>query len=118
MTALVNDDLKEMLSFKTALALLCFNINYAGRYEIISLKKLSFMLGLPADELEKASRIFSRIGMAKVYHDGRELKVEMTDAEDTIIKNTIFQVIWDNKLDYSMIYKQMMKNEIGMSMGA
>jgi hypothetical protein len=117
MTGLINDDLKEILSFRVPMSLLCFNINYAHRYERISLKKLSYLLNLNPVEIERTARIFQRIGMAKLFRDGQETMIEMTDTKDPVIKNTIFDVIWEHKYDYAVIYKQMAQNEMESSLG-
>jgi hypothetical protein len=112
MTQMINEDLKEMLSFHETLSLVCFNINYARRFETMSLEKLSVMLDIEPNRLEKACRILTRVGMAKLYSDRDKIMVEMTDPEDSIVKNTIFDVIWEKRLEYSMIYKAMVQGEL------
>ena len=112
MTQMINEDLKEMLSYRETLALVCFNINYARRFESITLEKLSNLLKIEMPKLEKASRILRRIGMAKIYNHGNEVFVEMTDPENVVVKNTIFDVMWENRYEFSMIYKELVQGEL------
>lgn len=115
-SAIINEDLKEMLSYHETLSLVCFNINYARRFETMTLEKLSKMLDIGMDRLEKACRILCRVGMAKMYVDRDRIMVEMTDPENSVVKNTIFDVIWEKKLEYSMIYKGMIQGELTYNM--
>jgi hypothetical protein len=112
MTQSINEDLKEMLSFHETLSLVCFNINYSKRFEAITLEKLSGMLAIDAERLEKALRIISRIGMARLSSVKDKLMVEMTDPEDSVVKNTIFDVMWEKRFEYSVIYKNMVQGEL------
>lgn len=107
----INNDLKELLAFHEMLSLLCFNINFARRYECFTLSQISDILEIPEERIEKSLRIFRRIGMARIYKDNlNHIIIEMTDADDFTVKNTIFEVIWENKREYSEIYKQMVKH--------
>jgi len=109
---IINEDLKEMLSFHETLSLVCFNINYSKRFESMTLEKLSAMLGLDAVWLEKASRVLQRIGMAKLNYASGKLMIEMTDPENPVVKNTIFDVMWEKRYEYSVIYKAMVQGEL------
>ncbi len=109
----INDDLKELLSFHEMLALLCFNINLARRYEIFSLEQISDILKISEEKIEKATRVLRRIGLARIYKDNlNHIIVEMTDTHDRTVKNTIFEVIWENKRQYSEIYQQLIRHTI------
>ncbi|MCX7698659.1 MAG: hypothetical protein N2114_04250 [Candidatus Goldbacteria bacterium] len=109
----IDDDLKELLSFHEMLALLCFNINFAKRYETYSLNQISDILNITEDRIEKAVRIFWRIGLAKIYKDQlNRIIIEMTDTNDFIVKNTVFEVIWENKRKYSEIYQKLIQHTI------
>ena len=112
MSQAINEDLKEMLSFHETLSLVCFNINYSRRFEAMTLEKLSGMLGLDSVWLEKASRVLQRIGMAKLTFIKDKLMIEMTDPEDPVVKNTIFDVMWEKRYEYSVIYKNMVQGEL------
>jgi hypothetical protein len=117
MIELINEDLKDMLSFHETLALLCFNINFAQRYRGISISKLSYLLGISEEKLEKASRIFKHIGMADIILNGKDIQVEMKEPQSEVVKNTIFEVIREKRLDFSLLYAMMMRNETGEEMG-
>ncbi len=109
----INNDLKELLSFYEMLSLLCFNINIAKRYEGFSLSQLSDALQISEERIEKAVRIFRRVGLVRIYKNKmNHIIVEMTDSDDYVVKNTIFEIIWENKRQYSEIYQKMIKHAI------
>jgi len=109
----INNDLKELLSFYEMLSLLCFNINFARRYEGFTLSQISDILKISEEKIEKASRIFRRIGLARIYKDTlNNIIIEMTDTDDFTVKNTIFQVTWENKREYSEIYQKIIQHAI------
>jgi hypothetical protein len=112
MTQAINEDLKEMLSFHETLSIMCFNINYSRRFESMTLEKLSGMLGIDTMWLEKALRIMQRIGMARLSYAKEALMIEMTEPVDPVVKNTIFDVMWEKRYEYSMIYKAMVQGEL------
>jgi hypothetical protein len=112
MSNVINEDLKEMLSYHETLSLVCFNINYARRFESMTIDKLSKMLDIEEYRLEKACRILTRVGMAKMIVDRDRITVEMTDPEDSVVKNTVFDVLWEKRMEYSIIYKRMVQGEL------
>ncbi|MBP7793128.1 MAG: hypothetical protein KA120_08715 [Candidatus Goldbacteria bacterium] len=113
-----NDDLKELLAFHEMISLLCFNINFTKRYEEFTLSQISDILEIEEEKIEKAMRIFRRIGMAGIYKDKlNNIIFEMTDTDDSVVKNTIFEVIWENKREYSEIYQKMLKHTIEQNHG-
>jgi hypothetical protein len=95
------------------LSLLCFNINFAKRYETFTIDQLSDILNIAEEKVVKAAKVFSRIGLARIYKDKlNHIIIEMTDPDNFTIKNTIFEVIWENKREYSRIYQQLIYHTI------
>ncbi len=111
----ISEDIKEMLAYREMLSLLCFSINYSRRYERISSKRLSEMLELPIYNITKACRLLERLGLAVISRNQGDVIVEMLnvdDIKDDVMKNTIFEVVWENKLEFSRIYKGLIKSEV------
>lgn len=114
----VSEDIKEMLAYREMLSLLCFSINYSRRYERISTGRLSAMLSIPIYNITKACRLLKRLGLANISRNDNDIIVEMLnvdDIKDEVMKNTIFEVVWENKLEFSRIYKGLIQNEVDNS---
>lgn len=111
----ISEDIKEMLAYREMLSLLCFSINYSRRYERISSRRIADMLELPVFNVTKACRLFERLGLAVISCSQGEVIVEMLnvdDIKDEVMKTTIFEVVWENKLEFSRIYKGLIQGEI------
>lgn len=114
----ISEDIKEMLAYREMLSLLCFSINYSRRYERISTGRLSSMLDIPVYSITKACRLLERLGLANISRNDGDVIVEMLnvdDIKDDVMKNTIFEVVWENKLEFSKIYKGLIKGEVESS---
>ncbi len=104
-------EIMEMLSYGTTLSLLCYNINYAGRRKPVPVDELADTLKKDRFWLEKAARIFCRLGMARLVYDRGIMTVEMTEPVDINVKKAVFDVMWEKRHEYSAIYRDMMKAE-------
>jgi hypothetical protein len=114
----ISEDIKEMLAYREMLSLLCFSINYSRRYERISTDRLSSMLDIPVYGITKACRLLERLGLANISRNDGDVIVEMLnvdDIKDEVMKNTIFEVVWENKLEFSRIYKGLIQGEVDSS---
>jgi len=110
--AIINSDLKEFLTFPEALSLLCYNINYFRKYPKTTIKKLSKFLNMPEDKVEKVCRIFEKIRMVEKNKNGSDIEFIMKDSNNDIVKNTIYEVIRENKERFSTVYRDLIRNEI------
>jgi hypothetical protein len=105
------EELKELLSFPEAIALICFNINYSARFSRVNLGVLAGFLGLEDEKLKKISRVFKKLNMAKIYNDGINAEIEMLEPENDDVKDIIYEVIWENKDQYSFVYRRILAAE-------
>lgn len=105
------EDLKELLSYPEAIALICFNINYSNRFSRVNLGVLAGFLDLSDDKVKKMARIFEKLKMAKVYHTGIDTEIEMLSSENDEIKDIIYEVIWEQKNQYSFVYRRILAAE-------
>ncbi len=110
------DDLKELLSYPEAIALICFNINYSKRYDRVNIGVLAGFLGLPDDKLKNMVRVFKKLKMANIYNAGMDTEIEMLEPQGDMIKDVIYEVIWENKDEYSFVYRRILAAEVAESL--
>lgn len=105
------EDLKELLSYPEAVALICFNINYSSRFSRVNLGVLAGFLDLPYDKIKKMARLFVKLKMAKIYYAGIDTEIEMLTSDSDEIKDIIYEVIWEHKNEYSFVYRRILVAE-------
>lgn len=105
------DDLKELLSYPEAIALICFNINYSSRFARVNLGVLAGFLDLPDIKVKRMAKIFEKLKMAKVYRTGIDTEIEMFAPDNDDIKDIIYEVIWEHKNEYSLVYRRILAAE-------
>ena len=104
-------DLKELLSYPEAVALICFNINYSSRFTRANLGVLAGFLDLPDDKVKKMARVFQKLNMVKIHNTGIDMEIEMLSPENDDVKDIIYEVIWEHKNEYSFVYRRILAAE-------
>jgi hypothetical protein len=102
------EELKELLSYPESIALLCFNINYSSRFTRINIGVLAGFLGLEDETLRRISRVFKKLKMANIYKEGMNSEIEMMEPDNDEVKDIIYEVIWENKDQYSFVYRRIL----------
>jgi hypothetical protein len=105
------EDLKELLSYPEAIALICFNINYSRRFERVNLGVLAGFLGLPEDKVKNMARIFKKLNMANLFNTGINTEIELFEPSSDLLKDVIYEVVWENKDEYSFVYRRILAAE-------
>jgi hypothetical protein len=105
------EELKELLSYPEAIALLCFNINYSARFARVNLSVLAGFLGLEDEKLKKMSRVFKKLNMANIYKQGINTEIEMMEPSNDDVKDIIYEVIGENRDEYFYIYRRILAAE-------
>ena len=105
------EDLKELLSYPEAIALICFNINYSKRFDRVNLGVLAGFLGLPELKVKNMARVFKKLNMANIYNDGMNQEIEMMEPSSDMLKDVIYEVIWEHKDEYSFVYRRILAAE-------
>ena len=105
------EDLKELLSFPEAVALICFNINYASRFTRVNLVVLAGFLDLEDEKVKKMARVFEKLKMVKIHNTGIDTEIEMLTTDNDDIKDVIYEVIWEHKSEYSFVYRRILAAE-------
>ena len=111
MAKLDYQDLKELLSYPEAVALICFHINYSSRFSKVNLGVLAEFLELPDDKMKKMARVFEKLKMAKIHNSGINAEIEMLDPQNDDLKDVVYEVIWENKSEYSFVYRRILAAE-------
>ena len=105
------EDLKELLSYPEAVALICFNINYSSRFTRVNLGVLAGFLDLPDDKVKRMARVFEKLKMVKIHNTGIDTEIEMMSSDSDEVKDVIYEVIWEHKDEYSFVYRRILAAE-------
>jgi len=109
------EEIKEILSSKEALGIICFNKHHHhGR---VNCTRLSELLKIPINKLKDTCTKLQELKVLKLYKMGQDIELEITEEENDDIKHIIDEIIWDNKQEYGKIYKKLITAELLDFMG-
>jgi hypothetical protein len=108
------EELKELLSTKEALGIICFSKHHNGR---ISCTRLSELLKVPINKLKEICVKMESLNALKIHKLGVDHEIELLDKENEELKKAFDEVIWEHKAEYGKIYKKLITAELLDFMG-
>jgi len=109
-----SEALKELLSTKEALGVICFSKHHNGR---ISCTRLSELLKVPINKLKEICVKMENLKAIKVHKMGPDQEIELLDKDDEDLKKIFDEIIWEHKQEYGKIYKKLITAELLDFMG-
>jgi hypothetical protein len=109
-----SEALKELLSTKEALGVICFSKHHNGR---INCTRLSELLKVPINKLKEICVKMEALKAIKIHKMGPDQEIELLDKDDEDLKKIFDETIWEHKQEYGKIYKKLITAELLDFMG-
>jgi hypothetical protein len=106
--------LKELLSTKEALGVICFSKHHNG---MISCARLSELLKVPINKLKEICVKMEDLKAIKIHKMGPDSEIELLDKDNEELKKILDETIWEHKQEYGKIYKKLITAELLDFMG-
>jgi hypothetical protein len=108
------DALKELLSTKEALGIICYSKHHNGR---INSTRLSELLKIPINKLREVCGKMEVLKAIKMHKLGSDHEIELLDKDNEALKKIFDEIIWEHKQEYGKIYKKLITSELLDFMG-
>jgi hypothetical protein len=105
-----NAQLKELLTTKEALGIICYNKHHNQKR--VSCSRLSELLKIPINRIKEVSLKLEELNVVTIIKLGTDQELEFIENENEDIKHTIDEAIWENKQEYGKIYKKLITTEL------
>lgn len=105
-----NNQLKELLSTKEVLGIICYNKHHNQKR--VSCTRLSELLKVPINKIKETCVKLEEMKVVTVIKMGADQELEFIEHENDAVKHLIDEAIWENKQEYGKIYKKLITAEL------
>lgn len=102
--------LKELLTSKEALGIICYNKHHNQKRAKFS--RLSELLKVPVNKIRDICVKLEELKVITLFKMGADSELEFIEHENEEVKHIIDESIWENKEEYGKIYKKLVTAEL------
>ncbi len=103
-------DLKELLSTREALGIICYNKHHNQKR--INATRLSELLKIPAAKLKETCLRLEELNVLKIHKLGADNELEIIEHDNDDVRHAIDEAVWIHKQEYGKIYKKLITAEL------